>query len=86
MADLCPPRHVTQRCPISILHSFGWHSRFNEDKTEDFGETTGKECVSSGARLLTPSLGMLKTLVSPMESTFLGIKTHHRSRTEEGAT
>lgn len=66
--------------PISTLHPFGCHNRFNKDRIEDFCETTEKECVSPGIRLLTPSLGMLKTLASPVEFTFLGIRTHHRSR------
>lgn len=74
--------HVTQGCPISTLPSFDWlNNRFNEDKTEDFCEIPGKVCVSPGVRFVAPSLGVLKTLVSHMESTFLGIKTHHRSGT-----
>lgn len=77
-----PPGHVTQDCPISTLHSFGWLSnRFNKDKMEDFCETSGKVCASPGVRLETSSLGMLKTLVSRTKSTFLGIKTHHKSGT-----
>lgn len=77
-----PPGHVTQDCPISTLHSFGWLSnRFNKDKIEEFCETSGKVCASPGVRLETSSLGMLKTLVSRTKSTFLGIKTHHKSGT-----